>query len=112
MSSAPHILVVDDHDDVRTLVRMVLESAGFRVTDVPGGRQARKAIADERPDVVLLDVQMPEEDGWVVLSRLRAEPETQELPVVMCTVKAHQEDIDRAYKAGCNGYIVKPFDVD
>jgi CheY-like chemotaxis protein len=107
-----HALVVDDAADIRLLAELVLSMAGFRVTAAESGRAALAVLARGcAPDVVLLDVQMPELDGWETLGRLRGDPRTADLPVVLCTVKGLPEDALRGWGLGCDGYLGKPFDI-
>ena len=107
------ILVVDDAPDIRLLAKLVLSMAGFTVTAASNGSEALRVLAaGELPDVVLLDVQMPHVDGWETLSRLRGDPRTADLRVVLCTVKALPEDTLRGWSLGCDGYLGKPFDID
>ena len=105
-------MVVDDAPDIRRLADLVLSMAGFRVTPAASGREALTLLAvGELPDIVLLDVQMPDVDGWETLSRLRGDPRTTHLPVVLCTVKGLPEDTLRGWTLGCDGYLGKPFDI-
>ncbi|HEX3623400.1 MAG TPA: response regulator [Acidimicrobiales bacterium] len=105
-------LVVDDAPDIRLLADLVLSMAGFAVTAASSGSEALRLLAaGDLPDIVLLDVQMPEVDGWETLSRLRGDPRTADLPVVLCTVKGLPEDTLRGWSLGCDGYLGKPFDI-
>lgn len=105
-------LVVDDAPDLRLLAELVLSMAGFVVSSAASGTEALRLLAHgEVPDVVLLDVQMPDVDGWETLSRLRRDPRTVDLPVVLCTVKGLPEDTLRGWSLGCDGYLAKPFDI-
>ena len=105
-------LVVDDAADIRMLAELVLSMAGFTVTAASCGSEALRLLADgDLPDIVLLDVQMPDVDGWETLTRLRADPRTAELPVVLCTVKGLPEDTLKGWTLGCDGYLGKPFDI-
>jgi DNA-binding response OmpR family regulator len=105
-------LVVDDAPDIRLLADVVLSMAGFSVTGAASGSEALRILGEGNlPDIVLLDVQMPEVDGWETLSRLRHDPRTAELPVVLCTVKGLPEDTLRGWSLGCDGYLGKPFDI-
>ena len=109
MSSA---LVVDDAPDIRLLADLVLTMAGFTVSAASSGMEALRILAEgDLPDIVLLDVQMPEVDGWETLSRLRRDPRTADLPVVLCTVKGLPEDTLKGWTLGCDGYLGKPFDI-
>ena len=107
-------LVVDDAADIRLLAELVLTMAGFTVTAASSGREALGILhaGGELPDVVLLDVQMPDVDGWETLARIRQEPRTADLPVVLCTVKGLPEDAFRGWSLGCDGYLGKPFDIN
>jgi len=106
-------LVVDDAPDIRLLADLVLSMAGFTVSAAASGGEALRILAgDDLPDIVLLDVQMPEVDGWETLSRLRADPRTAALPVVLCTVKGLPEDTLKGWSLGCDGYLGKPFDIN
>jgi two-component system KDP operon response regulator KdpE len=110
--TAGRVLVVDDAPDLRLLGRTVLASAGFAVDVAPGGREALARMAGgEVPDIVVLDVQMPEMDGWDTLAAIRSDPATAATPVVLCTVKEHPRDQLRACELGADGYIAKPFGV-
>ena len=105
-------MVVDDAPDIRLLADLVLSMAGFKVTAASSGSEAlRKLSGADLPDIVLLDVQMPDVDGWETLTRVRADPRTAELPVVLCTVKGLPEDTLKGWSLGCDGYLGKPFDI-
>lgn len=105
-------LVVDDAPDIRLLADLVLTMAGFAVTAAGSGREALQILGrGSLPDIVLLDVQMPEVDGWETLTRLRGDPRTVGLPVVLCTVKGLPEDTLKGWSLGCDGYLGKPFDI-
>lgn len=105
-------LVVDDAPDIRLLADLVLSMAGFTVSAAASGSEALRLLADgDLPDIVLLDVQMPDVDGWETLSRLRHDPRTADLPVVLCTVKGLPEDTLKGWSLGCDGYLGKPFDI-
>lgn len=103
------VLVVDDAADIRLLVRALLTRADCHVREAESAADALVSIARDRPDVVLLDIQMPDADGWSVLETLRSDPATAELPVVLCTVRARAEERARGWRLGCDGYITKPF---
>jgi CheY-like chemotaxis protein len=106
-------MTVDDADDLRALVRTVLESNDFDVIEAASGRAALDLLAAGiHPDVIVLDVQMPDLDGWDTLAAIRADPGTAEVAVVLCTVRAAQADIDRGWRLGCDGFLPKPFAID
>ncbi|HSM79347.1 MAG TPA: response regulator [Bryobacteraceae bacterium] len=102
------VLVADDKESSRELVRTVLASQGYEVTEAADGRQALESIERERPDLVLLDLHMPELDGYTVVSRIRADPRLAGIPVVALTASAMSGDRERALEAGFSAYIAKP----
>lgn len=110
-ASVPHVLCVEDDPDIRALVELALGTVGgMRVTGCASGREALGLAAELRPDLVLLDVMMPEMDGIETLRRLRADPRTADLPVVFVTAKVQLHEVD-AYRAhGAVGVVAKPFD--
>jgi DNA-binding response OmpR family regulator len=103
------VLVVDDEPDVLLLCRVNLEFEGYRVLEASDGDEAMARLAEEVPDVVLLDVMMPKIDGWTVLERIKADPRTSEVPVVMLTAKVQDDDQVRGWSSGAAEYITKPF---
>lgn len=103
------ILVVDDDPLVTGLVKINLELEGFEVEEAWGGEEALQVIEERVPDLVLLDVMMPELDGWDLLRMLRSNPTTRELPVVLLTAKVQEGDVAKGWQMGADGYITKPF---
>lgn len=112
-ASLATVLVVDDAADVRLLARAVLTRSRFTVLEATGGREALAVLRRAEPpvDVVVLDVQMPDMDGWDTLAAMRADPAMAEVPVVLCTVKAHVRDLRHAWELGSDGYLNKPFSI-
>ncbi len=106
--TAPLVLVVDDDDTTRLLAERSLTKAGFAVTDAEDGDLALDSLAQVRPDVILLDVDMPNLDGFETCTQLRARPEHLITPVVMMTAHEDQVSIDRAYAAGATDFTSKP----
>ncbi len=107
---ANKIMVVDDEPDVVDLVKLVLESDGFSVVTAYSGKEALEKIDREMPDLVLLDIMMPQMDGWEVYSRIRANPKTKDIPVAMLTAKS--QSIDKMiglHVVKVDDYITKPF---
>ena len=100
------ILVVDDDADVRGLVRELLERAGATVSEAADGREALRLLYDVRPDVIVLDVTMPELDGWQTLERVR---DLTEVPVLMLTARDTELEKVRGLRAGADDYVTKPF---
>ena len=104
--TAFRILVVDDDDDIRGLVRTLLERAGHDVMDAPDGRAGLRELYRASPDLVILDVAMPVLDGWATLERIR---EVSDVPVLMLTARDAEPDRVRGLKGGADDYVVKPF---
>lgn len=103
------ILIADDYDDNRELLRLMLQSDGYRIREARDGRECIAAALDELPDVALIDLSMPVLDGWGVLRALRADARTRDLPCVAVTAFAADQDRQRALDAGFDAYISKPF---
>lgn len=106
------ILVVDDDAEIRDLAEIVLRGAGYAVQKASCGRDALEATAAFEPDMILLDVNMPDMDGWEVLRLLQADESSRGLPVVMFTVKMEFRDKVHALQDGAKDYITKPFSHD
>jgi CheY-like chemotaxis protein len=104
------VLVVDDESAIRLLCRVNLESAGIEVEEAEDGAEALRALEGRPPDLILLDVMMPNLDGWGVAERLAASGATREIPVVFLTARAEDADRRRAFDLAAVGYVVKPFD--
>ena len=104
------IVVVDDEPSVRMICDFNLRAAGMDVREAANGREALSLIADEVPDLVLLDVMMPELDGWELARQLQRDPRTRELPIVFLTARAERADRELAADLGAVGYVLKPFD--
>ncbi|MFN8233663.1 MAG: response regulator [Actinomycetota bacterium] len=103
------ILVIDDDPDVRTLCRLNLGWAGHEVLEAEGGRQALEMVAADAPDALVLDIMMPVVDGLEVLRRVRNDPATRELPVVVISARVGIEDQMRGLETGADAYVTKPF---
>jgi CheY-like chemotaxis protein len=103
------ILVVDDNQDNVNIAREILLSRGFEVRVAYNGPSALASVEQQRPDLVLLDVMMPQMSGMEVLDRLRANPATAGVPVILVTAKDQDEDLLAGYKYGADYYITKPF---
>ena len=110
MSDKPiTVLVVDDDSDIRELVAFKLEQMGYTVTSEKDGEGGLAAALTEHPDLILLDVMMPKLTGIEVCQRLRDDPGTAGIPVILITAKAQEVDVERGFAAGADDYIVKPF---
>ena len=106
------ILVVDDDPDILQFVRLNLELDGFEVDLAGGGREALERASEAPPDLMLLDVMMPEIDGLSVLRRLRSDPGTSSIPVIVLTARSLAEDRVKGLDLGADDYITKPFDLE
>ena len=106
------ILIVDDDSEIRDLAGLILEGGGYLVRKAGSGREALDAAASSPPDLVLLDVNMPDIDGWEVLRLLKAQEGLRDLSVVMFTVKMEFRDKVHALQDGAQDYITKPFTSD
>lgn len=100
------ILIVEDDQRMRVLIRDYLVAAGFGVLEAENGFEALKTLADKKADLIVLDIMMPEMDGWDVCKKLR---ERSDIPVIMLTAKAAEEDKLLGYELGADDYITKPF---
>jgi len=106
MSDVSHILVVDDDPDIRSLVKILLERTGASVFEAADGKSALREFHARRPDLVVLDVQLPEMDGWQVLARIR---DLSDVPVLMLTARGQELERVRGLQGGADDYVVKPF---
>jgi DNA-binding response OmpR family regulator len=105
-------LVAEDDADIRLLVAMRLQSAGYEVVQAEDGQQALDLVASEHPELCVLDVSMPKVDGFEVTRRIRANRETERLPVILLTARAQTRDISEGLAAGATDYVPKPFKAD
>jgi CheY-like chemotaxis protein len=112
VSSAGRVLVVDDDDVIRQLITVNLELEGFEVIPAVDGQDALDKVKDAQPDVVTLDVMMPRVDGWEAAARLREDPETAHIKVILLSARAQESDIQRGERIGVDAYLTKPFDPD
>jgi CheY-like chemotaxis protein len=103
-----NVLVVDDNPDSLTIIRTILEAHGFRVAVALSGPEALQKLEGDLPDVVLLDVMMPEMSGLEVLDRLKNDSRTARMPVILVTAKTQDEDVLVGYQYGADYYITKP----
>lgn len=106
------IVVVDDDRDIRMILRANLEEEGYAVLEASGGREALEVIRGSDPDLVVLDIMMPEVDGYDVLQELRSTPDYADLPVVLLTARRQESDVWEGWSAGADYYITKPFKMD
>ncbi len=105
---AQSVLIVDDEPMARTLLRLMLVRAGFKVSEAEDGYDALEKVKISRPDVMLLDVMMPGIDGFTVCETLRADTKTADMPIVMLSAKSDIDSINRGIRAGATRYLTKP----
>jgi DNA-binding response OmpR family regulator len=103
------ILVVDDEDDILHFLEMVLREKGYQVTTASGGHEALTRAQIDKPDLVLLDIMMPQMDGWEVLKLLRVDDDTRRIPVAMLSARTEAKDRVQGLQEGAIDYICKPF---
>lgn len=109
MDTKKTIMVVDDNPDIITIVKTILEGRGFTVFSASSGPELLNMLPDHKPDLIILDIMMPEMDGLEVLTRLKGKTETSTIPVILLTAKVQYEDVLGGYKLGADYYITKPF---
>ena len=110
LMSEKTILAIDDDDLVLKLLDVNFNKRGFNVVEFLGGEGAFEKAKELQPAVIILDIMMPLMDGWEVLEKLKGNPATQDIPVVILTVKSSQDDVSRAVGMGADRYVMKPFD--
>jgi len=103
------VMLVDDNRDLVTVVKVTLENKGFNVQSAYSASELFSRLEEQKPDVIVLDVMMPQMDGLEVLKRLKGAQETSAIPVILLTAKFQYEDIMNAYQLGADVYITKPF---
>ena len=102
------VLIVEDNPMNSTLARVVLERAGYSTTQAGSAVEARARLRDVTPDLILMDIQLPGEDGLSLTRELKADPVSAGIPIIALTAHAMPIDRERALAAGCDGYVVKP----
>jgi len=103
------ILVVEDQEDNRRILRDLLMSAGYEIIQAENGEEALAVAATERPDLILMDIQLPLLDGYEATRRIKANPALRTIPVIAVTSYALSGDENTARAAGCDAYVTKPF---
>jgi CheY-like chemotaxis protein len=103
------VLVVDDNPDMRYLLRVQLELIGFTAVAANNGKEAVEKATAEKPDLIVMDILMPEMDGREATQILRSTPQTEDIPILAITAMVLPSDLQTCIDAGCNDYIVKPF---
>jgi two-component system, OmpR family, phosphate regulon response regulator PhoB len=107
--SEKQVLVVEDEEAIRDLLRFRLSRAGYAVVPAASGAEARAAIADRQPDVIIMDWMLPDISGLELTRQLKREPSTREIPIIMVTARAQEDDRVTGLEGGADDYVVKPF---
>jgi CheY-like chemotaxis protein len=102
------VLLVEDNEDNRTVYRTILEHFGYHVIEARNGEDGIRMAREERPNLILMDISIPVIDGWEATKILKADPETQEIPIIALTAHALATDRAKAGEVGCDGYLAKP----
>ena len=103
------ILVVEDQDDNMQILRDLLTSADYEMVEAENGEEALAAVAARRPDLILMDIQLPVMDGYEATRRIKADPALSSIPIIAVTSYALSGDEDKCREAGCDGYVSKPY---
>jgi two-component system cell cycle response regulator DivK len=109
---AKKILYIEDNFENRILVKRVLEAEGYTVLEASDGPSGLRSAERQVPDLILMDINLPEVDGYQVTAMLRQNPSLEHVPIVALTANVLKGDRERSLEAGCDGYIQKPIDVD
>jgi DNA-binding response OmpR family regulator len=110
--SSERVLIVDDEKLILISTRIVLESVGYKIITAASGEEALASAGAEKPDLILLDIMMPGIDGWETLSRLKENPDTKAIPVIIFTAREHSRGRQLAREMGAADYFQKPFEPD
>ena len=103
------ILVVEDQEDNRQILRDLLSSADYEMDEAENGEEAITAVAKQRPDLILMDIQLPIMDGYEATRRIKGNPATKDIPIIVVTSYALSGDEGKALQAGCDAYVTKPY---
>jgi two-component system cell cycle response regulator DivK len=103
------ILIVEDQADNRRILRDLLGNAGYELVEAESGEEALTAVETKRPDLILMDIQLPVMDGYEATRRIRSKPELRSIPIIAVTSYALAGDEAKALAIGCNAYVAKPF---
>jgi two-component system cell cycle response regulator DivK len=112
MAGEKLVLHVEDNHDNRLLVRRILQASGYEVLEAENAKTARSILQSKKPDLILMDINMPDEDGYTLTNELKSLPHLTGIPIVAITANVMKGDRERTFSAGCDGYIEKPIDVD
>jgi two-component system, cell cycle response regulator DivK len=103
------ILIVEDREDNRQILRDLLASTDYEIVEAENGVEALAAVAKQRPDLILMDIQLPVMDGYEATRRIKSDPALRSIPIIAVTSYALSGDEEKAREAGCDAYVPKPF---
>jgi two-component system cell cycle response regulator DivK len=106
------ILYVEDNPENRLLIRRILEAEGYQVIEAENAAKALETIQNTTPDLILMDINMPDMDGYTLTAQMKTYPQLLDVPIIALTANVMKGDRERTLAAGCDGYIQKPIDVD
>jgi two-component system cell cycle response regulator DivK len=106
------ILYVEDNADNRTLVRRILMAEGYNLLEAANAAQALETLRNNKPDLILMDINMPDMDGYSLTAKIKDTPGLESIPIIALTANVMRGDRERSLEAGCDGYIQKPIDID
>ncbi len=112
MTEPTIVLYIEDTFENRVLIRRILQADGFTVLEAESAHHAFQVLETETPDLILMDINMPDMDGYTLTQRLREIPRLAHIPIIALTANVMRGDRERTLEAGCDGYIQKPIDVD
>jgi two-component system cell cycle response regulator DivK len=111
-STKPRILYIEDNAGNRTLIKRVLEPEGYTLIEAPDGQTGLEMAMAQPPDLILMDINLPEVDGYTMTSRIKATPGLERIKIIALTANVMKGDREKTLAAGCDGYLQKPIDVD
>lgn len=109
LPSAPRVLIVEDNVEMRKFLRQVLGHHGYELLEASDGVEGVQITRQERPDLILMDISLPQLDGLEATRQIKEDPELPQIPVIAVTAHARSSDEQRAREAGCDGYLSKPY---
>jgi len=112
MSEETTILYVEDNKDNRTLVRRVLMAEGYNILEAVDATEALRTLEEAIPDLILMDINMPDVDGYTLTRQIKRKPGFENVPIIALTANVMRGDREKSLDAGCDGYIQKPIDID
>jgi len=112
LTPSVRILYIEDNHENRILVKRVLEAEGYTVIEAPNAKVGMAHAQADRPDLILMDINLPEVDGYTTTARIKATPGLESVKVIALTANVMKGDREKTLAAGCDGYIQKPIDVD